>query len=231
MSHPISQAVQKHCEETLKKFGCNWRGVDWGGDEADHYLRNDRMLELLRMPVPAQVPFTLLDVGCGYGSLLELIQERNIPVSYTGIDISPDMIEAARQNNPNADWLVGDILEVELPPYDFIVCSGVLTLKLDYSIPEMADFVKKMIKRMYDLSRIGIAFNIMTTYVNFTSPNLYYSNPNELLSWCMFELTPKVRLDHSYPLFDYTIYLYKPDIPQMHYGGHRPFFERRKIIE
>ena len=62
---------------------------------------------------------------------------------------------------------------------------------------------------MFELCEKAVAFNVMTTKVNFFSNNLYYRNPAELLSWCMNEITPYFRLDHSYPLFEYTLYLFR----------------------
>jgi hypothetical protein len=49
----------------------------------------------------------------------------------------------------------------------------------------------------------------MTTKVNYFSNNLYYKNPAELLSWCITEITPYIRIDHAYPLYEYTVYLYR----------------------
>ncbi len=50
----------------------------------------------------------------------------------------------------------------------------------------------------------------MTTKVNFFANNLYYRNPAEMLSWCLAEITPRLRIDHAYPpLYEYTVYLYR----------------------
>jgi hypothetical protein len=70
-------------------------------------------------------------------------------------------------------------------------------------------FLRCLVAKMFGQCRIGIAFNVMTTHVNFMAPNLYYRNPSELLAWCMTELTTKIKMDHAYPLFEYTLYLYK----------------------
>lgn len=105
--------------------------------------------------------------------------------------------------------------------FDYVVCNGILTQKLDSSIFEMDKYAKKIVKKMYELCEIGIAFNLMTTHVNYFASNLFYRNPIELLAWCMTEITPKVRLDHAYPLFEYTIYLYRENARGLAYGDHR----------
>jgi hypothetical protein len=132
------------------------------------------------------------------------------------------MIASAREKYVDAEWLVGDILNIEgSRKFDYVVCNGILTQKLEASIREMDEYLKHLVTRMFELCRVGVAFNVMTTYVNFTAPNLYYRNPAELLAWCMSQLTPRVRLDHAYPLYEYTVYLYREDAPGVAYGSHR----------
>jgi len=218
----ISAALGAHYGRTFAEHGATGEGVDWGPDPADHRLRLDRMLavtEIGRQPDAAQ---SLLDVGCGYGSLLDVIKERGLELSYTGIEICDAMLDSARARHPDAEWLGGDILQTTGERgYDYAVCNGVLTQKLAVSQRDMDAFLKAVVTRMFRMTRVGIAFNVMTTHVNFTAPNLYYRNPAELLAWCMSELTPRVRLDHAYPLFEYTLYLYHEDAPGLEYGAHR----------
>lgn len=49
----------------------------------------------------------------------------------------------------------------------------------------------------------------MTTKVNYMVENQYYRNPVELFAYCLAEITNKVRIDHAYPLYEYTVYLYR----------------------
>lgn len=221
-SDRISQMLCKHYTRTLSEHGPSPRGVDWGSDPADHALRLDCMLAVLKVVDLSARRYTLLDVGCGYGSLLDLIKSRNLPVNYSGIDVSEAMIEEARKRHADIDWRVKDALKLEASEqYDFVVCNGVLTQKLDVSIKEMDEFARALVAQMFRLCRIGVAFNVMTTHVNYMVPNLYYRNPVELLGWCMTQLTSRVKLDHAYPLYEYTIYLYREDAPEMAFGSHR----------
>ena len=105
------------------------------------------------------------------------------------------------------------VLETSIPgPFDYVVCNGILTQKLDVPGLAMDQFAARLIRRLFLLCERGIAFNVMTTKVNFFSNNLYYRNPSELLAWCMNELSPYVKLDHSYPLYEYTVYVYRDGI-------------------
>ena len=218
----ISRMLGEHYAQTFAIHGQRPEGVDWGTCPDDHHIRLDRMLAVTDSDNCAQGRPTLLDVGCGYGSLLELIQQRGQSLDYHGIDLCEAMVRAAGTKFPGARWSVGDILLWDSDAkYDYVVCNGILTQKLGASIREMDEYAKSLIMKMFELCNIGVAFNLMTTHVNFMAENLYYRNPVELLAWCMTELTPRVRLDHAYPLFEYTVYLYREDAPGLAYGAHR----------
>lgn len=214
--------LAEHYSNCFATYGERPEGVDWGECPADHQIRLDRMLALTEIGKTAKAIPSLLDVGCGFGSLLDLIQNRGLAFDYHGIDLCDSMIAAAQKRHLDAKWSIGDILKVDFPEkYDYVVCNGILTQKLSASFRDMDEFAKSLIKRMFELCEIGIAFNLMTTHVNFMAPNLYYRNPVELLGWCMAELTPRVRLDHAYPLFEYTLYLYRENAAGLTYGAHR----------
>lgn len=218
----ISNALAEHYASTFEMHGASSQGVDWGSDSQDHQLRLDRMIDVARRGSDASPTVTLLDVGCGFGSLLDRTLQRDLPLTYTGIDICESMIKTAQHRHPHASWIVGDILtETDIDRHDYVVCNGILTQKLGTSILDMNQFLKALVRRMFSLCKLGIAFNVMTSHVNFTAPNLYYRNPAELLAWFMSEISSKVILDHAYPLFEYTIYLYREDAPAMRYGSHR----------
>lgn len=204
----VGKTLKQHYEKTFQQFGATSMGVDWGDDPARQYLRYDKMLAVIRQD-QQHVP-TILDVGCGYGGLMEYAGSKEAGLLYTGIDVAENMISWASDAFPESQFIVGDIFETDLRrEYDYVICNGILTQKLDIPGSVMDDFAGRLIRRLFELCRIGIAFNIMTTKVNFFSNNLYYRNPSEMLSWCMSEVTPHVMIDHAYPLYEYTIYLYR----------------------
>lgn len=211
-SSAISRALAQHYTSTFERHGAVSQGVDWGADPRDHLLRLDQMLSVMsRGRVGHEA--TLLDVGCGFGSLLDRAKQLTIPLDYSGIDLCEPMIEIARANHPEASWFVGDILDDQMERrYDYVVCNGILTQKLGASIRDMDQFLKQLVRKMFAICDIGVAFNVMTSRVNFMVPNLYYRSPAELLAWCMDEVTTKVTLDHAYPLYEFTVYLYRENV-------------------
>jgi SAM-dependent methyltransferase len=205
---PISEALGRHYAETFERHGPTSQGVDWGADVSRAELRYDKMLAVLGREPAAGA--SLLDVGCGYGGLLTHALGKGMKLDYTGIDVAANMVEWATANLSPGRFVLGDVLTHDLGrTFDFVVCNGVLTQKLQTTGLEMDRFAARLIRRLFDLCRRGAAFNVMTTKVNFFANNLYYRNPAELLAWCLSDVTPHLRLDHSYPLYEYTTYLYR----------------------
>ncbi|MGO9386936.1 MAG: class I SAM-dependent methyltransferase [Methanobacterium sp.] len=68
---------------------------------------------------------SLLDVGCGTGNLLLLISSK-YEASFAGVDISPDMLEIARDKlGEKADLIVGDSenLPFDDESFDVVTCT------------------------------------------------------------------------------------------------------------
>ncbi|MFR9727944.1 class I SAM-dependent methyltransferase [Saccharopolyspora sp. MS10] len=70
----------------------------------------------------------ILDAGCGPGRVGGALAESGHEV--VGVDVDPELIEAAEQDHPGPTWLVGDLAELDLPArgveagFDAIVCAG-----------------------------------------------------------------------------------------------------------
>jgi trans-aconitate methyltransferase len=86
------------------------RAQDFDRDR-DRSLQEKKWLDRFLRHVPASG--TILDIGCGMG---EPIAQYFIEARYrvVGIDSSPSMIEMCRARFPDAEWLVGDMRQIEL---------------------------------------------------------------------------------------------------------------------
>ena len=68
----------------------------------------------------------LLDCGCGTGPMIYLLAERYPERRYTGLDLTPRMIEVAREKQiPNAEFVVGDCENIpfDAESFDVVICS------------------------------------------------------------------------------------------------------------
>jgi 2-polyprenyl-3-methyl-5-hydroxy-6-metoxy-1,4-benzoquinol methylase len=208
--HPITEQLKQHYAQTFRDYGATALGVDWRSD-ADLEMRYRKMMNVIPSGADVAAP-TLLDVGCGFGGLLDYADGHGIAIEYTGIDVVPEMIEHARRSRPAAEFYCEDVFALSSERrYDYVVCNGILTQKLTASIREMDLYAQSLVRRMFDLASVGVVFNVMTTKVDHTKENLYHRHPAELLAWCLAEITGKVRIDHAYPLFEYCVYLYRDD--------------------
>jgi len=72
----------------------------------------------------------LLDVGCGTGRIHDALMRRLVlrPHGYTGIDVTPGMVERSRARFPGVDFRVGDVhsLSFEEDSFGSVVCVDVL---------------------------------------------------------------------------------------------------------
>lgn len=214
----ITRALRDHHAAAFERHGATAKGVDWMSEE-ELLLRYDKMLGVLEdssIEPPANA--SLLDVGCGWGGLLRRARTLGVGLGYSGIDVVEKMIEHGRREFPDAEFIHGDVFDLDASGgYDFVVCNGILTQKLDVTIPAMEEYTRRLVRKMFELCRIGIAFNMMSTRVNFMVDNLYYQSPSELLAWLLTDMTPRVRLDHGYSslgsgkgkYYDFNVYAYK----------------------
>lgn len=210
MANDISRTMKDHYQAAFGRHGASSSGVDWGADASKADLRYHVMLAVLEQNRKA-VP-SLLDVGCGYGGLYQYAQANGVELKYTGIDVASNMIGWAKENLADAEFVEGDILDesqLKDRTFEYVICNGILTQKLEASLLDMDNYAKTLMRRMYDLCDRAIAFNIMSSSVNYFAPNLYYKHPSEVLGYCLSELSRNVRLDHSYGLYEFTVYAYK----------------------
>ena len=74
---------------------------------------------------------SVLDIGCAVGGLASVLSEHLEHFSYTGVDISEEMVRRAKEKHPHHRFYV--IQEADLSiladnAYDLVVCLGVLHL-------------------------------------------------------------------------------------------------------
>ena len=201
----ITQKLRDYYSQTFAEHGANAKGVNWG-EEHKAEIRYRAMLAVIPATDDAA---SVLDVGCGYGGLLLYARKQGLDLRYHGIDVAANMIEHAQANIPDATFACTDIFDPAVSgEYDYVVCNGILTQKLTATDVEMEAYMDRLIARMFALARKGIAFNIMTKRVDFEADNLFYRSPEEILKKAL-DYSRKVKLDHAYPLYEFTTYIYK----------------------
>jgi SAM-dependent methyltransferase len=137
----------------------------------------------------------VLDVGCGLAHLHEHLVEEGWDGEYSGIDITPDFITLCRNKFPSSRFEVWDISAGPAPwQADWCLLNGVF----NNPRPDPWGFLTASLRHMLASCRTGIAFNLMSTYVDRLDPDLVYFDPEAVFRFCKEELSPLVNLRHDY---------------------------------
>jgi len=148
---------------------------------------------------------SVLDVGCGFGDMVDYLREEGLDVEYTGVDINPSVIDIARGRHPDARLALRDIVtEPFEEQFDYVFQSGAFNHKVE----DNREFVWSMMNEMFRLCRYGVAFNLLTSYVDYQDDNLYYFRPEDYFALAR-KLSRYVTLRHDYPLYEFTLHVYK----------------------
>ena len=216
MSSPSTpqRTIAAACEEYFERHGDSYLGVGWTKSQDEVDLRYEVMLGVIDHP--AGEPVELLDVGCGLAHLYEYMQRkpRGRAITYTGLDISPAMLEAARAKHPEITFYEVDLMEdgVDLPRFDYVVMNGVFTLKAELTQDAMLAYWQEMLARVFPLARRGIAFNVMSPIVDWERDDLFHV-PFETLTRVVSGLSRRFVIRHDYPLYEYTTYVFRDAEP------------------
>jgi hypothetical protein len=68
--------------------------------------------------------------------------------------------------------------------------------------------MRAMLSKMFAAANKGVAVNFLSSYVNFERPHNYHHSPEAVFTYAR-NLTRWVTLRHDYPLWEFSIYLYK----------------------
>jgi len=89
---PQLSEISDYYTSKVEEHGATPNGVDWNGEESQT-LRFEQLLKI----VEPNEPFTINDLGCGYGALYEHLDPLPVQFSYCGVDISESMIATANE--------------------------------------------------------------------------------------------------------------------------------------
>ena len=202
----LKRDVVAHYERQLARYGPTARGMDWK-DEASQRLRFEVLCDVCDL-----TGRSVHEIGAGAGHLVDHLRERGIAADYSGSDLSPAMVEAARARHADVAFDCRDPLaDDDAGPWDVVLCSGLFHVKLGRDDDEWWHFVSQTVRRMWQQSRVAIAFNLMSDRVDFRSPTLYYANPGAVLAFCQDELSRRVAIRHDYPLHEFTVHVHRDE--------------------
>lgn len=197
-NYPDLSPIRKLYDDSLEKHGATAAGVGWG-DAVKHRIRFDNLAKLINVPGPV----TVNDLGCGYGAFLEYLSENEFDVGeFRGYDISARMIDLARSRHPTFEWFTESRLD-RMADYSF--ASGIFNVPMGTNEDVWRNFVEGTIAELARHSRKGFAFNLLSTYVDYRAPNLFYGDAAYYFDLCKRKHGKNVALLHDYPLYEWTL--------------------------
>jgi len=206
--HPMSEDIKQHYQKLYETHGRDHNAVQYSSRESQ-IARFDVLLEFVGDAS------SVADIGCGLGDLLPVLRQTHPRTRYTGYDFVDAFIEDAKLQY-HADKLASfkqlDILQDEITEKaDYVVLSGMLNNLMDDNLA----FTETTLHKMWQAANKGIAFNALSSYVDYQDEGLYYHDPLALFDFCKTKLSKYVTLRHDYDVkensipFEFTIYVTK----------------------
>ena len=195
----ILNQVNAYYSDKIVTFGKTPKGVDWNGEESQ-YLRFRQLSKIL-----IKKEFSILDYGCGYGSLYNFLLQERYLFNYWGYDISEKMIEEARSLNlTNASW----ISELDRgSKFNYVIASGIFNVKLENNTNDWLEYIIDVLNIMNEAAVDGFSFNMLTSFsdIPLMKQHLYYGSPGFFFNYCKTNFSKNVSLLHDYDLYEFTI--------------------------
>lgn len=200
----MDTTIINYYDEKVKEHGAVSKGADWNGKESQ-YLRFDILSNIFK----EKSDFSLLDYGCGYGEFLNYLDKNHYKnISYTGFDLSDEMITHSKLKFPKKCFTNKTSYN---NTYDYTILSGTLHVKLKNDNDIWKNHIIKTLDHLNQISKKGFAFNLLTSYSDkeYMKDYLYYASPEEIFKYCKLNFSKNVLLDHSYNLYEFTVFVKK----------------------
>lgn len=205
MENKIINEVNKYYTDKIRQHGATPAGVDWNSTESQE-IRFGQLLKI----VDVNSSFSILDYGCGFGSLFTFMQDKYKDFKFTGFDISDEMLAAAKKESRSetAKWIN------KLEPghkFDFVVASGIFNVRQQFDDEKWLAYIYETLDTINSVTTKGFSVNLLTSYSDkeYMKDYLYYADPMKLFDHCKKNYSKKVAILHDYPLYEFTLLVRK----------------------
>ena len=199
--------VSTYYAAKIAEHGDTPRGVDWNGEDSQ-MARFAQLCKIIDSKTP---DFSVNDLGCGYGALLDYLRDNFGTCTYLGADVSHEMIKVAEQRHAAADRARFITSAQPDEVADYGLASGIFNVRLGRSDAEWFDYLQATLAVLDRTSSLGFAFNCLTSYSDQDKKRnyLYYADPCCLFDLCKSRFSSQVALLHDYGLYEFTILVRK----------------------
>ena len=193
--------------DNLTEHGDQSKAVGWPTADSQE-LRFEKLTQVIP---EMDDSFSVNDYGCGYGAHLEYLIKKRYPVSgYNGYDLSEEMLDKSQERLKDFDGDLNLINSSEISTQaDFTFVSGTFNVRFESSYEEWKAFIEKTLHMINESSNLGFSFNLLSKYVDWEEPHLFYGDPCYWFDYCKKNFSKHVSLLHDYPLYEWTILVRK----------------------
>lgn len=219
MTNSIIGAQREAYRANLLKHGEGPKGT-LQNDVSTQYLRFRLLLKEIAPHFSGGT--TLHDLGSGLSDLHGYLIEAGLAdtIIYSGTEIVDEMIEISRRKYPSVTLVNRDLREATVDEkYDFCVASGTFNLLGGVADPEWRELCFSLIEKMFDISKKGISFNVLTTYRTFSDETLCYFDPKDVFDFLTTRLSRFVIADAASPLYEVTFTVFRKEYMSPCYPG------------
>ncbi len=124
---------------------------------------------------------------------------------YTGVDINPQMVEMARQQNPGVSFLCADIFDdanvCHDESFDIVYTSGIFNLDLGNN----REFLEQALREFHRISSRFIVFNLLSERSTGKESRYYYFSAGDVEKIIRSFNFREARIIEDYLLNDFTV--------------------------
>ena len=195
----LNSVVERY-QRRIAEHGPTFASLNSGSEEKQN-LRHSVHATALRGAKPS-----ILEIGCGLGDFYKYLVGRQIECVYHGYDIVPEYIAECRRTHPQAKFEVRNIfLDGIEGAYDTVVMSQVLNNR--YLKSDNMQVMQRALQLAFQHTRISVSVDMLSTYVDFRNPDLFYYSPEEIFRVAK-TIATRVLIRHDYRAFEFSVQLF-----------------------
>lgn len=195
-------------EKAKEKYGTCVKSLGWGSKYSQE-IRFKAMTE-----IGFKSKDTVLDVGCGFGDLVNYLEKKNIKLQeYTGIDLDEYFIRQAKEyyEKNNTNFYNCSLFEFQnnnCKKYDWVVASGIFS----FDCKNWDKNVLSTMTTMFSLARKGISVNFLSSSSKKQKAGFKYVNPDCMVKNNVIGLSKNYVIKKNYKVNDFTLHVYTGEI-------------------
>jgi len=195
----VSLVVRRY-QQRIAAHGTTFASLN-SGSEAKQSMRHSVHASALR-----GTKASILEIGCGLADFYKCLLHQQWECSYHGYDIVPEYINECRRVYPQAKFELRNVFVEGIEgTYDTIVMSQVLNNR--YQKSDNMHVMQRALELAFEHTRVSISVDMLSTYVDFRNPDLFYYSPEEIFRIAR-TISPRVLLRHDYRAFEFCIQLF-----------------------